>query len=280
MQATRTQRGLSTARAALTVTWLLARTPDGVRADEVAETLGKSVSTAYNVLASLCDEGVAERGSGGLYHLSAHFRETVAEGSDRHDLSGVVDDLLARTHKRAYLAVLRDGHLRVVLERGLQGMPKLPGMDPEIADNAHALALGKVVLALGSRDAVERYARSGLRRFTPATITDPDVLLAELRDVRLRGLATEREEFGRDFCCLAAPVLDHERRFLGAVGISMSRRAFEAEREALEEALRDVVRFQPSADVRAVLDRGPDPHLASVAERRGASRRMRQRRRP
>jgi len=51
-------RGLSTARAALEVTWLLARSPDGVRADEVAARLGKSVSTAYNVLASLCDEDV------------------------------------------------------------------------------------------------------------------------------------------------------------------------------------------------------------------------------
>ena len=60
MQATRSHRGLSTARAALSVTWLLARAPDGVRADEVAELLGKSVSTAYNLLASLCDEGVAE----------------------------------------------------------------------------------------------------------------------------------------------------------------------------------------------------------------------------
>ena len=161
MDATRAHRGLSTARAALRVTWQLARRPEGVRADEVAEALGKSVSTAYNVLASLCDEGVAERRPGGLYRLSAEFRETVAEESDRHDLSGVVDDLLARTHKRAYLAVLRGGQLRIVLERGLQGMPKLPGMNPEIADNAHALALGKVVLALGPRDAVEQYARAG-----------------------------------------------------------------------------------------------------------------------
>src|SRR3954468_8992614 len=109
----RSHRGLSTARAALQVTWLLAREPDGVRADEVAATLGKSVSTAYNLLASLCDEGVAERHPGGLYRLSAEFRDTVAEGSDRHDLSGVVEDLLARTHKRSYLAVLRNNQLRV-----------------------------------------------------------------------------------------------------------------------------------------------------------------------
>src|SRR3712207_1295466 len=102
MQATRTHRGLSTARAALRVTWLLAREPDGIRADQVAATLGKSTSTAYNLLASLCDEGVAERHPGGLYRLSPDFRATVAEDFDQHDLSGVVDDLLARTHKRAY----------------------------------------------------------------------------------------------------------------------------------------------------------------------------------
>ena len=40
--------------------------------------LGKSVSTAYNLLASLCDSGVAERLPGGLYHLAPEFRETVA----------------------------------------------------------------------------------------------------------------------------------------------------------------------------------------------------------
>src|SRR4051794_2242806 len=281
MQATRAHRGLSTARAALQVTWLLARAPEGVRADEVAETLGKSTSTAYNLLASLCDEGVAERHAGGVYKLSAGFRDTVAEEGDRHDLSGVVDDLLARTHKRAYLAVLRGNHLRVVLERGLQGMPKLPGMNPEIAENAHALALGKVVLALGPREAVERYARHGLKRFTPSTITDPGRLSDELRAIRLTGVAAEREEFEKDFCCLAAAVLDHDRRFLGAVGISMSRRAFDSERPHLEETLRDVVGFQPSAEIRADLDRGPQLDPISLAERRHAvSRRMRQRRRP
>ncbi len=268
----RPHRGLSTARAALQVTWLLARDPDGVRADEVAHKLGKSVSTAYNLLASLCDAGVAERRPGSVYRLTTLFRETVAEQADRHDLSGVVDDLLARTHKRAYLAVVRAGQLRVVLERGMQGMPKLPGMRPEIEDNAHALALGKVVLALEPREAVDRYVAAGLRRFTPRTVTDPRRLHEELREIRLHGVATECEEFGKDFCCLAAPVLDHRRRFLGAVGISMSRHAFDSERAQLEETLRDVVRFQPSAEVREVLDRGPEAHLASAGPVRGGPR--------
>ena len=170
MEATRAHRGLSHRACRACVSRGCSPAPRKASAPmRSRETLGKSVSTAYNLLASLCDEGVAERHPGGLYRLSQNFRDTVAEESDRHDLSGVVDDLLARTHKRAYLAVLRNNQLRVVLERGLQGMPKLPGMNPEIADNAHALALGKVVLALGPREAVERYA---LRR--PQTLHPDD----------------------------------------------------------------------------------------------------------
>src|SRR4051795_11793725 len=117
----RTHRGLSTARAALLVVWMLAREPDGVRADEVADTLGKSVSTAYNLLASLCDEGVAAHHPGGVYRLAPGFREQgvtgVARAAELHDLGGLVADLLARTHKRSYLAVLRGGALEIVLER-------------------------------------------------------------------------------------------------------------------------------------------------------------------
>jgi len=262
-------RGLSTARSALQLTWLLARSPDGVRADEVAARLSKSISTAYNLLNSLCDEDVAVRGPGGVYTIAPAFRHAIAsEGGE--DFTGVVEDLLARTHKRAYAAVVRDGVLRIVAERGLQGMPRLPGMDPEIRDNAHALALGKVVLAHSPPEAVDRYIANGLRPFTPNTITVADDLRDELKVIRRTGVAVEQEEYDGDFCCLAAPVLDERRRFLGAVGISMSRRAFVQEQEALAETLRDVTRFQASAHARNVLEREPEPHLASAgSEERG-----------
>jgi DNA-binding IclR family transcriptional regulator len=248
MQSRSSRRGLSTARAALQVAWLLAARPDGVRADQVAETLGKSVSTAYNLLASLCEEGVAAHHPGGVYRLAPAFRELIATGTatpapELHDLSGLVIELLARTHKRSYLGVVRRGELHVVLERGLQGMPKLPGLEPRIDDNAHALAVGKVVLALAPPEVVARYVRSpGLRRFTAHTITDPTALSDELAAVRRQGYAVEREEFDEDFCCIAAPVRDPRRRFLGVIGISMTRRAFDDEHEALARTVVEVAR--------------------------------------
>jgi DNA-binding IclR family transcriptional regulator len=279
MQSRRGRRGLSTASAAVQVVWLLAARPDGVRADQVAETLGKSVSTAYNLLASLSEEGVAAHHPGGVYRLAPTFRELVATGvaapaPQLHDLSGVVGDLLERTHKRSYLGVVRGGELHLVLERGLQGMPKLPGLAPRIRDNAHALAFGKVALAFALPEVVSRYVRSpGLRRFTDHTITDAGRLDDELAAIRRRGFSVEREEFDEDFCSIAAPLRDPRRRFLGVIGISMTRRAFDDEHESLERALLGVARtacpslaptrpsgalveipFQASAETGPVLD--------------------------
>jgi DNA-binding IclR family transcriptional regulator len=272
---------LSTARAVLQVTWLLAARPEGVRADEVAEALGKSVSTAYNLLASLCDEGVAAHHPGGVYRLAPGFRDTiltgVARAAELHDLSGLVVDLLARTHKRSYLAVVRDGGVEIVHERGLQGMPKLPGLEPRLHDTAHALAIGKVVLALGRPELVERYvAHPGLRRFTASTITEPDALRAELETVRRRGYAVECEELYADFCCIAAPVHDARGRVLAVLGISMTRRAFDEERESLARVLVELAavpapsgRFQPSAETPSVLD---PPIAARLASPHGTTR--------
>ena len=275
------RRGLSTARAALQVAWLLAARPEGVRADHVAETLGKSVSTAYNLLASLCEEGVATHETGGVYRLSPAFRDTVTTGAvapapELHDLAGLVSDLLARTHKRSYLAVVRHGELNVVLERGLQGMPKLPGLKTRVGDSAHAVALGKVVLALSAPEVLERYVRKpGLRRFTAHTLTDPDALRTELGQTRRRGYAVEREEFDDDFCCLAAPVRDARGRFLAVIGISMSRRAFDEEHETLASTVRDVAAVAGAGPRRPGPIGGgavPDvaPLRASAAPRAGA----------
>ena len=276
MQSRSSRRGLSTARAALQVEWLLAERPAGVRADEVARALGKSVSTAYNLLASLCDEGVAAHHAGGVYRLSPAFRELVGTGAaapppEWHDLAALVRTLLARTHKRSYVGIVRSGELRVGYERGLQGMPKLPGLAPVIRDNAHALALGKVALSLARPDVVERYLHAGLRRFTAHTITDPDELRAELQAIRADGVAVDREEFDDDFCCIAAAVRDPAGRSRAVIGISMTRRAFDDERDTLATTVSDVARiaapsgeFQPSAETSRVLDPRDRPNLASA----------------
>ena len=231
------RRGLSTAHAVLQVLSFLEQHPDGVRAEEVSEFVGKSASTAYQLLASLVDEGFAVH-EGGLYRA----RHDVAPPprTDRHALEDAVDDLFLRTHKRCYLGVVRGGVIEISVVRGRQGIARMPGLGTQISGNAHALAMGKVVLARLRPEALARYVGSGLTRYTPSTITSPVELSQELQRVRADGYAVEREEFDLDFCCVAAPALDEHGRLAGVLGLSASTRAFDNEHDELTAAVRDI----------------------------------------
>jgi DNA-binding IclR family transcriptional regulator len=236
-------RGLSTARAVLQVLTHLREHPEGVRADDVAALLGKSQSTAYYLLASLCEEGFAVH-EGGCYRVAAGpdlMPPPVAEPAE-HPLAGAVDEVFRRTRKRSYLGVADGPELRIAVVCGRQGVARIPGLGTRITTNAHALAMGKVVLALLSPAARERYVERGLERFTEHTICDPEVLGAELERVHSEGYAVDREEFDADFCCVAAPVFDARARAVGVLGLSAGARAFDAQRDELVAAIRDVAR--------------------------------------
>jgi acetyl-CoA synthetase len=207
--------------------------PEGVRADDVAHFVGKSPSTAYYLLASLVEEGFATH-DGGLYRP----RRPAPEPADaRHALEDAVDDLFLRTHKRCYLGVVRRGGIEIAVVRGRQGIARMPGLGTRITDNAHALAMGKVVLARLRPDAVVRYAARGLPAYTPSTITTFAALSVELEQVRQHGYAVDREEFDEDFCCFAAPVTGERGELRGILGLSASTRAFDAEHDELAAAV-------------------------------------------
>lgn len=236
-------RRSSSARAVLQALALLARSPDGLRADETAEALGRSVSTAYSLLDSLCQEGFAVHEQRGAYRLTAAGEVATSARDDAatvESLTAVLDELYSRTNKRAYLAAARRGNLVIPATRGRQGMRRMRGLGRQIGDDAHALAIGKVALSMLSPEALATYVGRGLRRYTDRTIVRPDELLAQLDDVRLRGFASDQEEYEADFCCLAAPVLDAGGRAVGIVGISMSQRSFAQERSDLEATVLEV----------------------------------------
>jgi DNA-binding IclR family transcriptional regulator len=240
-------RSLSTARSVLRVLSLLVERPSGVRADEVAEVLGKSISTAYYLLTSLCEEGFAVHESKGVYRpargleeLTAVAEEEGAGGAVSEGLAGTVDELFLRTRKRSYLGVVRAGRIEITTFRGRQGVPRLPGLGNEIRDNAHALAMGKVVLALLDSTGLARYVARGLKSFTPHTITSPQELAAELERVRDDGFAVDREEMAENFCCIAAPIFDQGGRFVAALGLSVTATVFDAEVERLADAVMQV----------------------------------------
>ncbi len=283
-------RSLSTARSVLRVFALLLAHPEGVRADEVAKTLGKSVSTAYYLLASLCDEGFAVHESHGVYRPARGLEELTAAVGEHgpaadglhQGLAATVDQLFLRTRKRSYLGVVKAGRIEIAAFRGRQGVPRMPGLGSEIRDSAHALAMGKVVLSLLEPSGLARYVSRGLRSFTPRTITTAAMLEAELATVRREGYAVDCEEFDENFCCIAAPVRDGRGRFVGALGLSVTANVFDADRDRLAAIVIDVAeqamrRSAPPSRAKGAADgSGPKdrPRLASVSKRRATHRKL------
>ena len=242
-------RSLSTARAVLRVFALLLEHPEGVRADEVAKELGKSVSTAYYLLTSLCEEGFAVHESKGVYR-----RGSRAGGADRrrrraHPSRPGAARGAGRQRGRAVPA-----HAQALLPRRGQGradrdrrLLRPPGgaahAGPGLGDPRQRSRPGHGQGgALAARRPAQSRAtwRAGSRAFTPQTIISPDQLAAELEQVRHAGYAVDREEFDENFCCIAAPVFDARGKFVAALGLSMTANVFDSDREQLAPIVVDV----------------------------------------
>jgi len=81
--------------------------------------------------------------------------------------------------------------------------------------------------------------RSGVKAFTPNTITTGTALKTELRAVRSRGYAIDNEEKEPGLRCVSAPVRNDSGKLLAA--LSVSGPAFRVTRERVPEIAKAVM---------------------------------------
>ena len=70
------------------------------------------------------------------------------------------------------------------------------------------------------RAQIERYlANETLIAHTPATLTDPETLLSEIRRIRRQGYALDAAEFMEEMIALAVPVAEPDGRLLATLSL-------------------------------------------------------------
>lgn len=85
----------------------------------------------------------------------------------------------------------------------------------------HASGVGKVLLAGLDDDVLRSWLDAKpLERFTNTTIVEPERLMAEIRTVRDKGHAIDREERTLGAACVAVGVRDHRDRTVAAMSVS------------------------------------------------------------
>jgi DNA-binding IclR family transcriptional regulator len=213
----------SVARAA-TILELLAEGADGLGVTELGRRLGVHKATASRLVATLAEHGLVERDQVtekyrlgfGIVRLAA----LVSAGLDVvRQARPVLQRLAEETGDTVNLAVL-DGDRVVNIDQITASHLVVNVSWVGKRTPLHCTSNGKVLLAyLPERDR-DRLLRGRLERLTPNTITDRDLLGAQLLETEVRGYAHTMEELEVGLNAVAAPVRDSSGAVVAAVSVS------------------------------------------------------------
>jgi DNA-binding IclR family transcriptional regulator len=183
------------------------------RFTEVVEATGLAKATTHRILGTLVDRQFVTVDADGNYLLGPKILSLASMALQRIDISAIarpfVDELVAKSHCTVHLGVVNGDEI-IYLIRADSDRPYVMPSRVGLAIPMHCTGIGKVVLASGADDELERFVvRAGLPARTEHTITSLAGLYAEIADVRRLGYAVDREENVPGLGCVAAPIRDH-----------------------------------------------------------------------
>ncbi|MHB1613062.1 MAG: IclR family transcriptional regulator [Actinomycetes bacterium] len=191
---------------------------------ELSEELGVHKSTAFRLLASLAGRQLVEQvGERSKYRLGVGILRLAGATIARLDIVTQAHDVcqqLARELGETVNLAVRDADAvtNLTQEYGAAAVTTHNWIGQRTP--LHATSSGKVLLAWADESDREAACAAPLPAFTPRTITDPRLLLAELAAVREQGWAATAAELEPGLHAVAAPVRDDHGRVVAAVSVS------------------------------------------------------------
>ena len=192
---------------------------------EVATEIGVPRSSAHALLASLVDIGLLQCRSRGRYRIGwriVELNQTVQGSVDVKTCGApILQSLSEKYGETAHLAIME--RYRVMYVDKVLGTHVINVSGARIGAHldAHCSAVGKTLLAHCHPGEIERNVTNApLRRFTPATITDPAALRRELASVLRLGSAVDAGEAVPDVHCVAAPIRDEMGVVVAAISMT------------------------------------------------------------
>jgi IclR family transcriptional regulator, acetate operon repressor len=187
---------------------------------ELARATGLHQSTVSRLLASLRRHGLIERvGQRGRVRIGPVIAAAARGRRSRSMLAEiakpVLDDLAQATRETITLGVPVPGGVGHIAQADSAYVLAATSWIGQVAP-LHCSAGGKVLLAFGAAAVGEE----PLKRFTPTTITDHELLAKELVLVRSRGFAFMLDELELGLRAVAVPVTEAWGEVVGALAVS------------------------------------------------------------
>ena len=194
---------------------------------EVSEELMYPTSTAHRLMVTLEEAGYIYR-----EHETKKYYLTIKPyliGSK----TGIVNQLEKRAQSVIqFLAQEINESVNISIAQGIYAVTVLKASPerqfsavPSIGDKRqlYATAVGKCLLAYNSNGCYDQLMNSQetLQAYTTRTITDRSIITEELKTVRKKGYAVDREEVEEGLTCFGAPIFDEMNHCIAAISISV-----------------------------------------------------------
>jgi len=182
-------------------------------------------SSVHRVLATLQKHGFVDFDPGpqewsigiGAYQVGASFlnRSNLIEASQK-----IMRGLMEKTGETANLGIADNGDI-VFISQVETHHPIRAFFRAGTKSPMHASGIGKAMLAhMPDKAVLKILTQSGQPQFTPHTLTTPEPLLADLRNVSACGYALDNEERYVGMRCIAAPVFNARQEVIAGISIS------------------------------------------------------------
>lgn len=191
---------------------------------KLTQETGLHPSTAFRILASMCEHGLLERTSAGHYRLGIKLLQLGSRVQGQLDLRqearSIMDWLRDEIGETVNL-ILREGDQVVYVERATPH--RMMRVEQMIGGHAplHVTAAGKLFLADGGAEACLDYAqRTGLKPCTEYSISDPTKLWWAVKNTLKQGYAQDDEEAELGVGCIGVPIRDSSGRVIAGISVS------------------------------------------------------------
>ncbi len=211
-------------------------------AAEVSRLLGMTRSTTYRYLQTLRSYGLVEedevRGGFRLGPRVYQLARVARQGLGLPEIALPFMRTLAEKTGEAVLLTRRWGDMVVCVERVESEQAVRLSYDRGMAHGAHAGASAKIVFAYAEPAEIERVLATPLQRYTDKTITDPDLLRADLKQIRDQGYAVSDSEIDEGVRAIGAAIFRPDGRI--AAGLSVAGPTFRLNNDVLPDVIKAV----------------------------------------
>lgn len=220
-QHVRTDGGVQAVALAMQLIEAMATSDEPCRLTDLAGSIGTSKARVFRHLRTLAKLGyVAHDGDSGRYRIGSRLAELGATVANHFDLARIGRPIMRK--------IARDTGLTVILSKVdndiVYPVEQVEGSSPIVLRlkignelGITGTAQGKIAMAFGHPDLLERKIADGLTAYTAESIVNPQKLRREINLVRSRGWASSQGERRIGLDALAVPVFDSERQLVATL---------------------------------------------------------------